>query len=157
MKYIQALCLAFALTTCGMSVVVYGQLSYSNQNSCLIIGFRNITPNPPSRKYIKNPNLRKVQEFFDYANIPLEISYVRNGSQFEADNNLTFVAALPSNSHTNQLTEDFNTPQQLAEGASKNDSVQIVSAPLKQDISIQVTNEDIEKPILRHPKEFVND
>jgi hypothetical protein len=83
MKQLQILCLAIALMTCSVSMVVYGQMSDSNKNSCLVIGLRDVTKPLPSRSNIKDPKLRQIQEFLDSNNIPLEISYVKTTEQYE--------------------------------------------------------------------------
>ena len=162
MKNLRILCFAFALTAFFMSFVVYGRVAQVNHNSCLVIGFRSSANSPSKAKTkVSHKALVKVQSLLNYANIPLEISYIKSGKQFDSFGQ--FLALFQPQTDQQVLADKIENLENIQ--TEKITAVKIDSEPINKSVEIALeaqTNDSgvyqaaadtaIEKPVLRMPE-----
>lgn len=155
-KFLQTLCLSFGIASFALSAVVYGQLSTTHKDSCLVVGIHQ--PIGKSKNNVVSVITQLAQEFLTYQNVPIQISYVRVGEQFEvAEGFFGHYAGAPVQSQPSEIE-----PQQLVplpqpieearpsfEARLQNENPTPIKVASETESINSVSNS--EKPVLRDP------
>jgi hypothetical protein len=163
MRYLQLLCLAFALTTLSASMVVYGQLANAHKDSCLIISFQDLSVanERASAKKQAQKYTHRLQNLLNASNVPLEISYIIASAQYSVPEN--FLGLLkhkpafkaPQLAPPKPVEEQVKVLSDASQTPEVNISANVYQAELSggaKEAEVQTdTLETTEKPVLRAP------
>ncbi len=150
------LCIALAALSYCASAVVYGQLSVSQKDSCLLYGFHaDETSNKINLTAKKGGTFKSINQFLQASQIALEISYVKVGTQFHSDFEAPnspateelkpkVLAKIIDNAEIQSVTELKPVPISVK-------PVPIIQNELSNATQEIVATEDAEKPSLRMP------